>query len=276
MDKGIFHIKEKIKNDPKTQFRVDEKGVLWFQHRLVVSKNRELKNRIMDEAYLSKLSIHPGSSKMYQDLRSHFWWTKMKKEIAAYVARCDTCCRVKAIHMKPAGLLQPLSVLEWKWEEVSMDFITGLPTTRMGNDSSWVIIDRLTKSAYFIPVKNTYRPPEYADMYIAEIVKLHGIPKTIISDRGPQFTAHFWERMHKSLGTSLIRSTAYHPQTSGPTERLNQVLEDMLRACVLSSKGSWESWFPLAEFSYNNSYQESIKMAPFEALYGRRCRTLLN
>jgi len=190
----------------------------------------------MDEAHLSKLSIHPGSSKMYQDLRYRFWWTNMKKEIAAYVARCDTCCRVKAIHMKPAGLLQPLSFPEWKWEEVSMDFIIGLPTTRKGNDSIWVIIDRLTKSAHFIPVKIIYRPPEYADIYMAEIVKLHGIPKTIISDRGPQFTAHFWERMHKSLGTSLIRSTAYHPQTSGQMERLNQVLEDMLRACVLSSK----------------------------------------
>jgi len=185
LDKGISHIKEKIKNDPKTQFRVDEKGVLWFQHRLVVPKNRKVKNRIMDEAHLSKLSIHPGSSKMYQDLRSHFWWTKMKKEIAAYVAHCDTCCIVKARHMKPARLLQPLLVPEWKWEEVSMDFITGLPTTRKGNDSIWVIIDRLTKSAHFIPAKNTYRPPEYADIYIAEIVKLHGIPKSIISDRGP-------------------------------------------------------------------------------------------
>jgi len=136
--------------------------------------------------------------------------------------------------MKPAGLLQPLSVPEWKWEEVSMDFITGLPTTRKGNDSIWVIIDWLTKSAHLIPVKSSDRPPEYADLYMAEIVKLHGIPKTIISDRGPQFTAHFWEQMHNCL----VRSTAYHPQTSGQTERLNQVLEDMLRACVLSSKGS--------------------------------------
>jgi len=157
-----------------------------------------------------------------------------------------------------------------------MDFITGLPTTQKGNDSIWVIIDRLTKSAHFIPVKTHYTPPEYVDMYLAEIAKLHGIPKTIISDRGPQFTTHFWERMHKSLGTILVRSIAYHPQTSGQTERLNQVLEDMLRACVLSSRGSWESWLPLAEFSYNNSYQESIKMARFEALYGRKCRTLLN
>ena len=139
--------------------------ILKHRQQLVVPKDRELKNRIMDEAHLSKLSIHPGRSKMYQDLRPHFWWTKMKKEIAAYVARCDTCCRVKAIHMKPAGLLQPLSVPEWKWEEVSMDFITGLPTTRKGNDSIWVIIDRLTKSAHFIPVKTRYRPPEYADIY---------------------------------------------------------------------------------------------------------------
>jgi len=136
-----------------------------------------------------------------------------------------------------------------------MDFITGLLTTRKGNDSIWVIVDQLTKSA---PVKTRYRPPEYADLYIANIVKLHGIPKNIILDRGPQFTTHFWERMHKSLGTSLVRSTTYHPQTSGQTEMLNQVLEDMLRACVLSSKGSWEAWLPLAEFSYNNSYQESI------------------
>ena len=145
--------KRRSRMTQKLNFELMTTGVLWFQHRLVVPKDRELKNRIMDEAHLSKLSIHPGSSKMYQDLRPHFWWTKMKKEIATYVARCDTCCRVKAIHMKPAGLLQPLSVPEWKWEEVSKDFITGLPTTRKGNDSIWVIIDRLTKSAHFIPVK---------------------------------------------------------------------------------------------------------------------------
>jgi hypothetical protein len=112
--------------------------------------------------------------------------------------------------------------------------------------------------------------------YIAEIVRLHGIPKTIVSDRGSQFIAHFWEHLHKGLGTSLIRSTAYHPQIDGQTKRVNAVLEDMLRACVLSSKGSWESWLPLAEFAYNNSYQESIKMAPFEALYGKKCKTPLN
>ena len=130
-----------MKDDPNTQFCVDERVVLWFQNRLVIPKNRELKNLIMDEEHLSKLSIYPGSSKRYPDLRPHCWWTKMKKEIVAYVARCDTCCRVKAIHMKPIELLQPLLVLAWKWEEVSIDFITRLPTTRKGNHSIWVITD---------------------------------------------------------------------------------------------------------------------------------------
>jgi hypothetical protein len=115
----------------------------------------------------------------------------MKKEIAAYVARCDTCCRVKAIHMRPAGLLQPLSVPSWKWDDISMDFITGLPTTQKGYDSIWVIVDRLTKTAHFLPVKIDYQPPQYAEKYIAKIVRLHGIPKTIVSDRGSHFTAHF-------------------------------------------------------------------------------------
>jgi hypothetical protein len=157
-----------------------------------------------------------------------------------------------------------------------MDFITGLPTTQKGHDSIWVIVDRLMKTAHFLAVKTSYRSPQYAEKYIAEIVRLHGIPKTIVSDRGSQFTAHFWEHLHKGLETSLIHSTAYHPQTDDQTKRVNAVLEDMLRACVLSSRGSWESWLPLAEFTYNNSYQESIKIVPFEALYGRKCRTPLN
>ena len=164
----------------------------------------------------------------------------MKKEIAAYVARCDTCCRVKAVHLKPAGSLQPLSIPGWKWEEISMDFIVGFPPTQKGHNSIWVIVDRLTKSAHFIPVHSTYRPSDYAELYFSQIVKLHGVPRTIISDRGPQCTARFWEHLHSLLGTKLVRSSAYHPQTSGQTEHVNQILEDMLRACVISSKGAWE------------------------------------
>ena len=181
----------------------------------MVPKDRELRNLILDEAHSSKLSIHPGSSKIYQDLKTYFWWTKMKKEIAAYVARCDNCSRVKAVHLKSAGLLQPLSIPGWKWEEISMDFIIGLLLTQQGHDSIWVIVDHLTKSAHFVPVNTTYLARKYAELYVSQIVRLYGVPRTIISDWGPQFIAHFWEHLHQALGTKLIRSSAYHPQILG-------------------------------------------------------------
>jgi len=156
-----------------------------------------------------------------------------------------------------------------------MDFISGLPTSVKGYDSIWLIVDRLTKVDRFIPVQSDYHPHQYAELYFEHIVCQYGVPCTIILDRGPQFTA-FWECLHDQIGTHLVRSSAYHPQTAGQTECVNQILEDMLRACALSSKGSWLKWLPLAEFSYNNNYQESIRMTPFEALYGRKCRTPLN
>ena len=171
---------------------------------------------------------------MYQDLRQQFWWTRMKREVAKYVSECDICQRVKASHLRPAGMLQPLDIPSWKWEDISMDFIIGLPPTSKGYDSIWVIVDRLTKSAHFLPVKTHYSSHQYAEIYMARIVSLYGVPKTIISDRGSQFVARFWEQLHASLSTQLIRSSAYHPQTDGQTERINQILEDMLRACVRS------------------------------------------
>jgi transposase InsO family protein len=130
-------------------------------------------------------------------------------------------------------LLQPLKVPEWKWKEIGMDFIVGLPRTRDGYDSIWVVVDRLTKMAHFIPVKTTYTGARLAELYISRIVCLHGVPKKIVSDRGTQFTSRFWRKLHESMDTKLNFSSAYHPQTDGQTERTNQVLEDMLRACAL-------------------------------------------
>ena len=135
----------------------------------------------------------------------------MKCEVAKYVSECDIYRRVKASHLKPTGMLQPLDIPSWKWEDVSMDFIVGLPPTSKGYDSIWVIVDRLTKSAHFLPVKTRYSSHQYAEIYMARIVSLHGVPKTIISDRGTQFVARFWEQLHASLGTQLICSSAYHP-----------------------------------------------------------------
>jgi hypothetical protein len=234
----------------------------------VVPKDFELHRKIMDEAHCLRYSIHLGINKMYQDLKKNFWWTRMKREIAKYVSECDTCRRVKADHLRPAGNLQPLSIPEWKWEDICMDFIVGLPCTLLGNNSIWVIMDHLTKSTHFIPVSTTYRVRQYAELYLSHIIRYHGILNNIISDRGSIFIAHFWEQLHECLDTHLIRSSAYHPQTDGQTKRVNQIIKDMLHACVLMDGPKWDKHLPLAEFSYNNSYQESIKMSPFEALYG--------
>jgi transposase InsO family protein len=144
----------------------------------------------------------------------------MKRDVAEYVVLCNTCQRVKAEHQQPAGLLQPLQVPEWKWEEIAMDFIVGLPWTQSGYDSILVIVDRLTKVAHFIPVETTYSGPQLTELYMSRIVCLHGAPKKIVSDRGTQFTSRFWERLHEALDTQLHFSSAYHHQTDGQTERV--------------------------------------------------------
>jgi hypothetical protein len=192
-----------------------------------------------------------------------------------YVSLCDTYQRLKSEHQWPVGLLQPLKIPEWKWEEIRMDFIVGLPRTQAGYDSIWVIVDRLTKVAHFIPVKTTYSGAKLAELYMSRIICLHGVPKKIVLDRGSQFTSKFWEKLHESMDTKLNFSSACHPQTDGQTERTNQILEDMLRVCMLKYGKSWDKSLPYAKFSYNNSYQASIEMAPYEALYGRQCRTPL-
>ena len=149
-----------------------------------------------------------------------------------------------------------------------MDFVSGLPLTPTKKDSVWVVVDRLTKSAHFIPVRTDYSLQKLAKLYVAEVVRLHGVPVSIISDRDPRFTSRFWQKLQEALGTRLDFSTAFHPQTDGQSERVIQVLEDMLRGCIIDFRGSWEDYIPLAEFAYNNSYQASIQMAPYEALYG--------
>jgi hypothetical protein len=190
-DKGMRHIHEKIKAGKANCFRKDDQGIVWFNNRIVVPKNDEVHQQILDEAHLSRYSVHPGSTKMYQDLKQHYWWTKIKIEIARYVVKCDTCRRVKAIHMKTAGPLQSLPILTCKWEDISMDFIVGLPRTEKGFDSIWVIIDRLTKITHFLPIKVKYTVATYAKLYIACILSLHGVLKTIVSDRGTQFVSKF-------------------------------------------------------------------------------------
>ncbi|GAU31786.1 hypothetical protein TSUD_22320 [Trifolium subterraneum] len=259
----------------KPEFSVAEDGVIQFGGRICVPNNKELKRLILEEAHKSGFSIHPGSTKMYHDLKKNQWWPNMKAEIAEFVSRCIVCQQVKIEHQKPAGPLQPLEIPEWKWEHITMDFVGGLPRNQKGQDSIWVIVDRLTKSAHFLPVKSTFRAPQYAEVFIENIVKLHGVPLSIVSDRDLIFTSHFWKAFQRAMGTRLKMSTSHHPQTDGQSERTIQTLEDMLRACVLEEGGNWSKHLHLIEFAYNNSYHSSIGMAPYEALYGRKCRTPL-
>ncbi|KAK9075289.1 hypothetical protein SSX86_003612 [Deinandra increscens subsp. villosa] len=255
------------------QFEVKSDDTRYFMNRIWVPSFGNLRDLVMDEAHKSRYSIHPGSDKMYHDLKEHYWWPNMKADIATYVSKCLTCSKVKAEYQKPPGLLQQPEIPQWKWEEISMDFITKLPKTISKCDTIWVIVDRLTKSAHFLPINEKDKMDKLTKIYLKEVVSKHGVPHSIISDRDSRFTSRFWQSLQKALGTRLDMSTAYHPQTDGQSERTIQTLEDMLRACVIDFGSRWDEHLPLAEFSYNNSYHTSIKAAPFEALYGRKCRS---
>ncbi|GJR12157.1 putative reverse transcriptase domain-containing protein [Tanacetum coccineum] len=194
---------------------------------------RDLRELILHESHKSKYSIHPGSDKMYQDLKKLYWWPNMKVEIATYISKCLTCAKVKAECQKPLGLLVQPVIPVWKWENITMDFVTKLPKTTSGQDTIWVIIDRLTKSAHFLPMKETDSIEKLTRQYLKEVVSRHGVPVSIISDRDIKFTSHFWKSLNEALGTQLDMSMAYHPQTDGQSERTIQTLEDMLHACVI-------------------------------------------
>nr|GEW03881.1 reverse transcriptase domain-containing protein [Tanacetum cinerariifolium] len=187
-----------------------------------------IRDMIMHESHKSKYSIHLGSDKMYQDLKKLYWWTNMKADIATFVSKCLTYAKVKAKHQKPSSLLQQPEIPEWKWEKITMDFVSGLPRTPSGYESIWVIVDRLTKSAYFLQMKKTDSIEKLAQLYLKAIVCRHRVPVSIISDRDGLFTSRFWKTLQEALGTQLNLSTAYHLETNGQSERMIQTLEDML------------------------------------------------
>nr|GFA36240.1 putative reverse transcriptase domain-containing protein [Tanacetum cinerariifolium] len=226
--------KEKL--EPRTD------GTLCFNNRSWLPRYSDVRALIMHESHKSKYSVHPGFDKMYQDLKQLYWWPNIKADIATYVSKCLTCLRVKAEHQKPSSLLEQPEIPQWKWDNITMDFITKLPRTSSGYDTIWVVVDHLTKSAHFLPMREDDSMDKLTKLYLKEVVIRHGIPVSIISDHDP-------------------------------SERTIQTLEDMLRACVIHFENGWERHLPLVEFSYNNSYHASIKAAPFEALYGRKCQS---
>ena len=260
----------------KKDLRIRESdGMLMQEGRMYVPNNLELKKEILDEAHCSAYAMHPGGTKMYHTIQPFYYWPGMKREIAEYVSKCAICQQVKAERMKPFGLMQPLPVPQWKWEDITINFVYKLPRTLNGYDGIWVIVDRLTKSAHFIPVREKYSLSRLAELFISKVVKYHGVPVSIISDKDPRFTSKFWIAFQEALGSRLLYSTTYHPQTDGQSERTIQTLEDVLRSSVLQFGDAGHKRLDLMEFAYNNNFHSSIGMSPFETLYGKSCRTPL-
>ncbi|GKE73608.1 putative reverse transcriptase domain-containing protein [Tanacetum coccineum] len=228
-------------------FKVRPDGTHCIKNRSWLPFFGGLRDLIMHESHKLKYSIHPGSDKIYQDLKKLYWWPNMKAIIVEYVDKCLTCSRVKAECQKPSGLLIQPEIPTWKWERITMDFVTKLPKTSSGHDTIWVTTDRLTKSAHFIPTRATNSMETLTRLYIKEIVSRHGVPISIISDRDSHFTSRFWQSMQSALGTQLDMSMTYHPDTDGQSERIIQTLEDMLRACVIDFGKGWDRHLPLAE-----------------------------
>jgi len=256
-------------------YRIGIDGILRFRDRVCVLGDWRLRKQILEEGHKSRLSIHLGMTKMYHDLKQSFWWNGMKTDIADFVASCLVCQKAKIEHQRPGGTLESLDIPQWKWDSVAMDFVTHLPKSARGHDSIWVIVDRLTKCAHFLAINQKWSMDKLAELYVREVVRLHGVPASIVSDRDPRFTSRFWQSLQAALGTQLRMSSAYQPQTDGQSERTIQSLEDLLRACVLDHMGSWSEMLPLVEFTYNNNYHTSIGMAPMRRCMGggvgRRC-----
>ncbi|GJX27964.1 putative reverse transcriptase domain-containing protein [Tanacetum coccineum] len=257
------------------QERLDTRadGTLCLHGRSWLPCYGDLRSMIMHESHKLKYSIHPGSEKMYQDMKKLYWWPNMKADIATYVSKCLTCARVKAEHQRPSGLLVQPDIPEWKWDNITMDFITKLPKSSQGFNTIWVIVDRLTKSAHFLPIRENDPLDKLARLYLNRIVARHGIPASIICDRDGRFTSNFWRSFQKALGIDISMSTVYHPETDGQSERTIQNLKDMLRAYVIDFGKGWVKHLPLAKFSYNNSYHASIKASILMSTIVPKCRS---
>ncbi|KAI3764894.1 hypothetical protein L2E82_14911 [Cichorium intybus] len=238
--------KEKLGKD--LVFGENTQGLKTVKNRVWVPKAGGIRKLILEKSHKSKYSIHPGSTKTYRDLKEQYWWPGMKKRIVKYISKCATCAQVKAEHQAPYGNTQPLQIPAGKWEDITMDFIVGLPRTRRGHNCIWVIVDRLTKSAMFLAIKENTELETLAQIYKDEFIRLHGPPLSIVSDRDPRFTSKLWEALQERMGTKIKMSTAYHPQTDGQSERTIQTVEDMLRSCALDFGGNWDGHLPLVEF----------------------------
>ncbi|KAJ9505128.1 hypothetical protein QJQ45_020265, partial [Haematococcus lacustris] len=236
---------------------------LTSKDKVVVPNDSELRNHILHEMHDAVYSGHVGISKTLERVSRVFWWNTMRADVRYYVSTCDACQRDKASTLKPGGLLNPLSIPDYRWESVSMDFITKLPSGSHGYDAICVFVDRLSKMVHFVPCREDLKARRFAQLFIDHVYKLHGMPAELISDRGSLFTSVFWREVMRRCGSKPALSSSYHPQSDGQTERYNRVLEEMLRHYISPTQSDWPDYLALAEFAVNNSWQESIQSTPF-------------
>lgn len=245
----------------------EENGYLLYQGRIYVPHYEPLKLQLIQNHHDSPAAGHPGRAKTLELLSRAYYWPKMYQDVDQYVRNCHICQRARTGRHAPYGILRPLPIPEGPWQDVSMDHVTGLPWSN-GYNAILVVMDRLTKQRHLIPTRDTSDASDFARTYIRNVARLHGLPKTIISDRGSTFTSRFWKSLCACWGTKLNFSTAFHPQTDGQTEKANSVMEQYLRAFVNYLQDDWDEWLPLAEFAANNQASETTGVSPFFANYG--------
>lgn len=262
---------------PKNLAKVVKSGDMYLRGTAIaVPNDAEARRHCLYLAHDSPLSGHPGRSRTLQLLSRWFWWPRMAADVEAYVRQCHSCQTIKYSTRKPQGLLRPLPIPDGVWDVVTIDFITGLPETTSGNDQIIAYTDKLTKMVHFTATIKTITAPELAAIFCRDIVRLHGMPIRIVSDRDKLFTSTFWKSLSQLLGVHQAMSTAFHPQSDGQTERVNGILEDYLRAFVNETQNDWESYLWEAELAYNNAFHDTIRCTPFFLNSGREPRTPLS
>lgn len=243
-------------------------GLIKYKGRLVIGENSALQTKLIATLHDSAIGGHAGIQATYKRIQPLYHWSGMKLAVENFIKQCAICQQAKHLHTKPGGLLQPLPPPEAPWQEITMDFVEGLPLSD-GADTILVVVDRLTKYAHFLPLHHPYTATSVSKVFVDQVVKLHGVPFTIVSDRDKIFTSTFWREMIKAMGTKLHYSTAYHPQTDGQSEHVNQCLEQYLRCAVQDNPRHWRRSLAMAEFWYNSSFHTALGCSPFKALYRR-------
>lgn len=233
----------------------------------MLPSDSELRQKLMFKFHATAIGGHTGIAVTYHRLASNFFWKQIRKDIQAFVAACQICQQIKDSHLHPACLLQPLPIPDQVFQYIAMDFITCLPSSK-GKTTSMTMVDQLTKYGHFIPLPSSFSTHNAAEAFVVGIIRLHGPPRTIVSDRDPRFLHSFWQKINRLQGSSLAMSTAYHPQTDGQSEALNKCVEQYLECYVAEVPSQWMAMLPWAEYWYNTSYQTSAGITPFQALYG--------